>query len=137
MGHNWPSTKLAVSALLPNAFIDVSGLNSQYQDVAASRGAEFFDCGDGLDPESSQYLDGTHLSTEGERVWLECMRGAVAGLLGDDDGTDDVADTSDDVVDDSTNADVADGETTDNATNEVTGEATDEDTKDTAEEGSA
>lgn len=34
-----------------------------------------------LDPNSDQYVDGTHLARSGQRVWLECMREAVDELL--------------------------------------------------------
>ena len=47
MTYTWPSTRLAVSALLPNKFIDVVGPNAQLEAVAKQRGALFFDCGGG------------------------------------------------------------------------------------------
>lgn len=80
--HTWPDTRVAVSALLPNAFIDVTALNEQYAMLAEDRGAFFFDCNDGLDPgNTSQFGDGTHWLPQAQRTWLECMREAVGPLL--------------------------------------------------------
>lgn len=80
--YTWPDTRVALSALLPNAYIDLTSLNEEYARLAENRGALFFDCNEGLDATSaSQFGDGTHWLPEGQRIWLECMREAVGPLL--------------------------------------------------------
>ncbi|KAL4448000.1 hypothetical protein ABPG75_005219 [Micractinium tetrahymenae] len=80
--YSWPDTHIALSALLPNAYIDLTSLNEKYAQLAEDRGALFFDCNERLDPAStSQFGDGTHWLPEGQRMWLECMREAVGPLL--------------------------------------------------------
>lgn len=73
---------MALPALLPNAYIDLTALNERYAELAEARGAAYFDCNEGLDPgNTSQFGDGTHWLPAGQRIWLDCMREAVGPLL--------------------------------------------------------
>lgn len=63
MRYNWPATRLAVSALIPNEAISLDGPNDAIKEVA-EKNALFFDCGGG----------------ECRDLLSSCVRPGMAGL---------------------------------------------------------
>jgi hypothetical protein len=76
----FPSCRLVLLALVPNAAVDVDPVNKQYQQLVKNIDNSIYaDCGAGLDPlDKTLYADGTHPTTLAyERTILPCVRQAV------------------------------------------------------------
>lgn len=72
-----PASRLVVLGLLPRTGVDVRPTNSRYAAVAKRRGADFVDCGRGLDPGGRDYVDGLHLQPSGYVPVMRCLAARV------------------------------------------------------------
>lgn len=74
----YPSSQIALMALLPCSRADVSVVNSSYQAVASQNGVQFWSCGQDIDPrDPSQMNDGIHPTDPTYNGILTCMQNKV------------------------------------------------------------
>lgn len=86
MNQTFPDARLALSALIPNAEVDVGPANERLAALADEHGLLFFDCGGDLETGTSQYIDETHLAEDGQLVWISCMKEATRGMWSQEEG---------------------------------------------------
>lgn len=82
MRATWPSTKIVLLGMLPNASKDVRPFNAKYEQLASKHGATYSSCGSDIDPRSTDMPDGTHPSAAGYAKALPCLRRVVDTLVG-------------------------------------------------------
>ncbi|EFN53922.1 hypothetical protein CHLNCDRAFT_136136 [Chlorella variabilis] len=76
----WPSTRLILLNLLPTVFeveapyLDITGTNKKYQQIAEETGIEWSTCGSDIDPaDEAQLYDGIHPGPKGVDILLSCL----------------------------------------------------------------
>lgn len=75
MRATWPTTKIVLLNMLPNADKDVRPFNERYRLVASKHGATYATCGADIDPRNKVDMpDGTHPSAAGYAKILPCLR---------------------------------------------------------------
>lgn len=82
MSARSPRSALILLNLMPNKAVDVRPTNADYRGLASKYGATFSSCGSDIDARDRKLMpDGTHLSAEGHRRVLACLKPTVLARL--------------------------------------------------------
>jgi lysophospholipase L1-like esterase len=74
----WPTSRLILVGILPNAFVSVKEANKKYEKLSKKYGFEYTSCGSQMNPKDKKLFgDGTHPAPDGYHVLYSCLRDLV------------------------------------------------------------